>query len=229
MSINEHINDYVKPLIMPEKYKARLRVLSTNLSFQPRTVLDIGAYEGHWSQGIKDVFPNCNVFMIEGDEDKYTHLNRTGLPFAIALLSDKEKEVTFHKTNSLYTTGNSIYRELSPTFDHSNPRYYSVQRITQTLSNVVRNNNIKNIDLVKIDVQGSEKDIILGGVDVIRQARVVILEVAITEYNQGAPKILEMLLLMEQLGFRVYDIFEIMYSAQDYHLEQLELCFIQQT
>jgi len=162
MSINEHINDYVKPLIMPEKYKARLRVLSTNLSFQPRTVLDIGAYEGHWSQGIKDVFPNCNVFMIEGDEDKYTHLNRTGLPFAIALLSDKEKEVTFHKTNSLYTTGNSIYRELSPTFDHSNPRYYSVQRITQTLSNVVRNNNIKNIDLVKIDVQGSEKDIILG-------------------------------------------------------------------
>jgi hypothetical protein len=62
--------DYEKPLLMSETIKSRLRLLSKNLNFIPRNVIDIEAYEGYWSVGIKQIFSDCNIFMIEGDEDK---------------------------------------------------------------------------------------------------------------------------------------------------------------
>ena len=38
-----------------------------------RTVLDIGAHVGVWSQMIKKAFPTCTPVMIEGNEDNDIH------------------------------------------------------------------------------------------------------------------------------------------------------------
>jgi FkbM family methyltransferase len=220
---------YEEPLLLSEPIKKRLIAMSQNLNFIPRTVLDIGAFEGYWSRGIKEVFPTCYPFMIEGDSDKEEFLKNTKYPYQVALLSDKRKDVVFHKTTSLYTTGNSIYREKSNFFADSNPKYYTTCVKTKTLHDVVSDNKLNNIDLIKLDVQGSEKDVILGGVDIVRSCKAIIIELSLVEYNKGAPQLLEMMNLMDNLGFKVYDIINLHYNNSNFSLDQCDMIFVPKT
>jgi FkbM family methyltransferase len=198
---------YEDPLLMPEHVKGRLR----QLGFQPRTVLDIGAYEGYWSKDIKRIFPSCQPFMIEGDKDKDELLSKCGFPYEIALLSESKKDVTFYKSHCKYTTGNSIYPENSNYF--RDPKYFHTEKVTTTtLQDVVERNGITDIDLIKLDVQGSEKDIMLGGLDVVRGSKAIFIEMPVVEYNVGSPNFVEMVNFLDQLGFRFADIVDLRYD-----------------
>lgn len=187
-------------------------------------MLDIGAHEGYWSKDIKSLFPSCHPFMIEGDRDKDKILRDTGFPYEIALLSDRKKKVTFHKTRAEYTTGNSIYRENTEFFQDSN-LYYTETVTTTTLSDVVRRNNIADIDMIKLDVQGSEKDVLLGGLDIARGCKVIFTELSLTEYNEGSPSFVDMINFFDQIGFKMIDIVDLHYGA-DNTLLQIDAIFV---
>ena len=81
-----------------------------------------------------------------------------------------------------------------------------------TLSSLMKKHQLPQPDLIKIDVQGAEKSVIQGGIDIISSAQAVILEVQLLQYNQGAPLFLEIANLMDSLGFIIMDMFEIIYS-----------------
>lgn len=202
------MSSYETPLLMPLCVKQRL--LALNL--RPRTVLDIGAYDGYWSKDIKSIFPECQPFMIEGNKDKQTVLENCGFPYEISLLSDCIKNVDYYKIKpevSQYTTGNSIYREDSEYFTPDNcivePTY------TKTLKDVVARNNITDIDLIKLDVQGSEKDVMMGGLDIIRNCKAIFIELPIMIFNIGSPGFVEMINFMDQIGFYLSDIVDLRY------------------
>lgn len=55
------------------------------------------------------------------------------------------------------------------------------------LETIVKNKNIPMPDLVKIDVQGAELDILKGSMNIINNAKFLIVELQHTEYNMGAP------------------------------------------
>lgn len=212
---------YETPLLMPEHVKERLR----NLDFYPRTVLDIGAYEGYWSKDIKSVFPSCKPFMIEGDKDKDEILKKLGFPYEIALLSESKKDVTFYKSRCMYTTGNSIYPENSKYF-FDTKYFYTDKVVTTTLQEVVERNNITDIDLIKLDVQGSEKDIMLGGLEVIRKCKAIFIEMSVLEYNIGSPNFVDMINFLDQIGFRFADIVDLSYDITTKNLSQFDAIFI---
>jgi len=197
-------------LQMSDAVKHRLKNMSSHLKFVPNLILDIGAYKGIWSQEIKEMFPRSSIFMIEGNEDHRSDLEKTCIPFEIALLADKQKPVIFHKTRTEYSTGNSIYREQTNIFTDNNPLYYKQLCVTKTLGSIASTYNL-HPDMIKLDVQGAEKDIILGGVDVVRQCKVIIIEMSISEYNQGSPLMMEMMQFLDHLGFRLYDIVNLLY------------------
>ena len=215
---------YEAPLLMPEIVKKRLRILD----FEPRTVLDIGAYEGYWSKDIKSVFPSCQPFMIEGDKDKDALLSKCGFPYEIALLSDRTKNVTFYKSHCRYTTGNSIYPENS-NFFRDREYFHTEEVTTTTLRDVVEKHQLTNIDLIKLDVQGSEKDIMLGGLDIVRGAKVLFIEMPVVEYNVGSPDLVEMLTFLDQLGFRMVDIVALRYDTGDQKLSQFDAIFVKKS
>lgn len=37
----------------------------------------------------------------------------------------------------------------------------------------------------KLDVQGAEKDVMMGGLDIIREAKVLFIELPVIQYNKG--------------------------------------------
>ena len=80
-----------------------------------------------------------------------------------------------------------------------------------------------SFDLVKIDVQGAEIDVMEGAGDIIANSKFVLLEAAVTNYNEGAPKQQDVINYMNNLGFKDYEIFdEIRFDGV---LIQLDLLF----
>ena len=151
--------------------------------FIPESILDIGANVGQFYNEIKEIFPNSYYYLIEGNDSCEVVLETLNVDYSISLLSDIEKEVDFYvRKHEPRCTGNSIYREYTSFYDDD--QIIILKKQTKTLSNILNN---KVFDLIKIDVQGSEIDIINGGIDIIKNAKGVLMEISLVEYNQNAP------------------------------------------
>ena len=61
-------------------------------------------------------------------------------------------------------------------------------------------------DLIKLDVQGSEIDILKGGLAVLTKAQAVIAEVSILRYNEGSPLLADVVRFMDNQCFQLVDI-----------------------
>ena len=88
--------------------------------------------------------------------------------------------------------------------------------------------NGKNFDLIKIDTQGSEIDILKGGIETMKKASFIILEMPfLGEYNKGAPDFYDHIIFMKKHGFVPYDLPE-QHRANGI-LIQIDIIFIKQT
>ena len=165
--------------------------------FDPKSILDIGANVGQFYNEIKTIFPNSYYYLIEGNDSCEVVLETLNVDYSICLLSDSEKEVDFYiRTNEPRCTGNSIYRENTSFYDDD--QITILKKQTKTLSSVLNN---QTFDLIKIDVQGSEIDIINGGIDIVKKSKGVLMEISLMNYNQNAPVKEFVYEYMTNLGF----------------------------
>jgi FkbM family methyltransferase len=185
-----------------------------NIDF--KKVLDIGAYEGEWTKMFKSFYPEADVLMLEANTDKESFLKDIG-QYKIAVLGKEDnKEVDYYKCLDGVPTGNGIYQE------NTQFKFKPEKRISTTLTTLLGSND--GYDLIKMDVQGAEKDIIEGGLPIIKNTKYLLLELQTTPYNKGAPLIEEVVSYLHGLGFGFVDLFDLMYSNN--HLIQVDGLFI---
>jgi FkbM family methyltransferase len=182
-----------------------------SLGFSPKVIYDIGACKAGWTEKTEKVFPDSNFYLFEANPNQKPFLEKGKHPFFIELLGDEEKPTTFYWSKIHDGGGDSILRENSSLYSDK----YCNSSILQmkTLSSVVKKNKLPNPNLIKMDVQGSEKLVIIGGLDIVFSAEVVILEVQLIQYNKGAALFLELSNLMDKLDFQIVDILDIMYLS----------------
>jgi FkbM family methyltransferase len=167
--------------------------------FAPATIIDIGAYEGHWTRLARGVFPDVPVLMVEAQPAKIPHLETVardlgGVTLVSALLSDRPgEELTFYEME----TGSSILPE------NSNVSRIEQRLLSRTLDEVASSSS--GPIFLKIDVQGAELSILRGGLQTLDKCEVVQLETALLPYNDGAPQIVETMTQMQMWGFVPYD------------------------
>ncbi len=208
---------------MQKTFQEQRLLFWRNKGFSPSTILDIGAHRGTWGEGVHEIWPEAKIWMFEANEQARENLEQVNYleGFEIVLLGEREKiRVPYYMSTNDYNTGNSIYREQTWYFEDCSV----VDLPMTTLTKIVKKHQIKSIDLVKIDTQGSELDIVKGGREIIKHAEVVILEVPILEYNLGAPKMTEVILQMDKLDHSVLDIVEMHYLPSQ-ELFQIDLMF----
>ncbi len=170
--------------------------------FEPKSILDIGANTGQFYREIFQIFPNAYYFLIEGNDGCEIPLQSIGVDYSISMLSDCEKTVNYYiRDGEPLCTGNSIYKENSAFYDDD--KIIIVEKNTKTLPQVLKD---KLFDLIKIDVQGSELDIIKGGLDIIKSSKGVLMEVSLVEFNQGAPTKQDVVDFMKGIGFEPVEI-----------------------
>lgn len=157
--------------------------LLNNSGFIPRRILDIGASVCQTADVFRQFWPSSDILLIEGNSDCEIVYKSKNYNYQIKLLGKENGTTSFYKTKwHPQCSGNSIYKEV-------NPVYEGDSLITTTLpvyklDDVV----IGTYDLIKIDTQGSELDIIRGGMDTFSEAKVVICEVALIDINIGGCK-----------------------------------------
>lgn len=187
-----------------------------NLNIDFKNVLDIGAYEGQWSRLFTSIYPDANVLMIEANTEKEDILKQIG-NYKIALLGSKDnEEVDYYKCLNGVPTGNGIYPE------NTEYQFEPEKRKTITLTTLLGSE--KGFDLIKMDVQGSEFNIIKGALPIIKNTKYLLLELQTYPYNKGAPQIEEVVSYLHGLNFGFVDLFDLMYSNN--HLIQVDGLFI---
>jgi FkbM family methyltransferase len=180
-------------------------LIELSKSYTPNTLLDIGAHHGNFSMFCKGLWKNIDSLMLEGNENCEEVLENLPFSHCIVLLSDTNKEVTLHlNPKNPMCTGTSYLKEKTRHYKDS----IQVKKNTFTLEEVINEVDNKVFDIIKIDTQGSELDIIKGGLEIVKKASYAILEVATLQYNEGSPLFDEVIDYMKQIGFSNYKIVE---------------------
>jgi len=195
-----------------------------NKYFIPTSILDIGVHQAQFYSIAKNFFPNASFFLIEGNTSCEPLIKTLNVPFLIKVLGKENKKGIFYKTKeSQASSGESLYREITPHF--SDEKLIKEDIDIFTLDSLLSD---KTFDLIKIDTQGSELDILAGGMNLAKKSKGIILEVSVKKYNEGAPLYDEVVQFMHDNGFIEKECLDEKNIVTNYNLEihQKDILFI---
>ena len=196
--------------------------LKKNL-FSPEYVVDVGCARGEWFQKANKIFNNSKFLLFDADktnESKLLSLSNlnSNISYKFSLLSNQKKLMTFY--NMGY--GSSVYEE-----NTSLPRFEE-KILSTTLDHELTSYNIYSTNnLIKLDVQGSELDVLDGLKDKIALFEVIIMESSIKPYNKNAPLFYELYTFMNKKNYVLHDIFDLTrFGKEKSKLVQFDCVFI---
>jgi len=190
--------------------------------FYPYRILDIGCRVGEFYQICKNNYPDSYYFLIEGNKYCDPYIKTLGVNYAIELLSDSTKEIEFYlNKKDILSTGSSYYRECNTDYFSGDNLIRDV-RTTNTLDNMFTEDSI--FDLIKIDTQGSELDIIKGGLKLINNAKGLLLECSLKNCNENAPLFNTIKEYLETINFSQKEILDTHYYNNE--LVQIDVLFV---
>lgn len=177
-------------------------------------VFDVGARGGNWGnkalrQLLKDGY--CRLVGFEPDEkeceklNEATPANETYYPFA---LSEIEGKKSFYRTHS---AGNcTFYRPRKNYLNQFVPGdQYAVENIVDmpvtTLDTFLKERKLKPPDFLKMDVEGSELDILKGGNKALESVFGIELEVWFNQIYEGQPLFYDVHNYLQERGFTLFD------------------------
>jgi len=171
----------------------------------PKYILDIGCGHGEWFLKCNNFFPNAKYLLFDANKINKRKLdilkkNNLNISYKICLLSDNIKELKFF--NMGY--GSSVYEEKT-NFSRE------IEHITSTtLKNELSYFKLDTFDnIIKLDVQGSEIDILKGLDNYIKHFEIVLLETSVKEYNKGSPLFIDVINFMNEKNYSFYDIYDL--------------------
>ena len=188
--------------------------------FLPYRILDVGANIGQFHKLAQSTYPEAFIFSIEASPECEQSLKEITPNYYIGLLAKDNSEYNFFSRKDAPTgTGNSIYREL--THFYCDDMLEILKQTGIKLDDLFEEDS--EFDLIKIDTQGSELDIISGGLNLCKKAKGILLEVSLTQYNEGAPLYDEVISFMQNLGFKAVAILD---EARNHGAHQQDILFI---
>jgi FkbM family methyltransferase len=201
-------------------------------------ILDIGANVGLLTLPFaKKHVPKGKVFAFEPDMENYTQLEKNiqlnslsnVFPYCIALQDNPLiKEVNFYLRRAI--DGDKLTnRGLSTLEKMSNHNISNDVVSCSTIDQIVNENELSQIDFIKIDVEGSEFKVLTGGINTIKKHKPVIMY----EYSIVIDKLtnsentFNSFQLLKNFGYVQYKIFEekslLKLSSYDPNLESANI------
>jgi FkbM family methyltransferase len=218
---------------LPEHYKYQRGMISMEASianlrrngFDPASIVDVGAFQGDWSRMVRRIYPQTPISMLEANPEQQPVLSAAvaeigAAELHIALLGPKAApSVPFH----VMGTGSSVLPE-NTRFPRS-----IVELPMTTLDRVLSGaNQLPGPYFLKLDVQGFELEVLRGAEQVLVNTEAALLEVALLEYNAGAPLFAEVVAFMAARNFVVYDVSGYFRRESDDALFVVDLLFVRE-
>jgi FkbM family methyltransferase len=191
--------------------------------FQPRSVIDIGAFIGDWTQQVRTIWPNAQYLMIEPQSNKQERLRgmcNDLVALEKALLGSTESEAVSFQMDDL--GGSSVLEQVQDKCEKS------ASLPMTTLDRIVDRRKLPGPILLKADVQGYEVEVLRGANETLRNVEVVLLEVALLPFNIGAPLFADVVSFMAERRFLVYDFCHVFRRQSDEAAFQVDVIFVRE-
>lgn len=196
-----------------------------------KTIIDIGANEGQFASFIKGILPTCKIICFEPLREPFLKLQeRYGKDNTMTLHDfalGKKQEVKIIFKNS-YNPSSSILpmaNRHAQSFPHTKDVTQENIRI-ETLDDIFPSLNIEKPFLIKIDVQGYEKFVIEGGIETIKKADIMIVELSYVELYKDQPLFDEIYSLLTKNGFMLSGILDQLTDPKNGEFLQCDAIFI---
>jgi FkbM family methyltransferase len=151
------------------------------VGFEPKVILDLGANVGFASVLFANRFPTAKIFAIEPDEQNFRVAQKNTSPYDNIRLV---KGAVWHKPESINLVdlgyGEASYMVTAGTGEHT-VRAYTIKEIMGLMGT-------SEIDILKMDVEGAEKEIFeVGAEEWVPQSKIIIVETH-DRYKKGTSK-----------------------------------------
>ncbi|MFK8184198.1 MAG: FkbM family methyltransferase [Phormidesmis sp.] len=199
-----------------------------------KTVIDIGANDGDFAVRINEICPNAAIYSFEPLGDCYQqlltrtqHISR--FEAFNSALGEKEEILKFFRNDF---TPSSSFLEMDDLHKQS---------FTQTQNSRAVDIHVKRLDsfkdkialekpvLLKIDVQGYEEKVIKGGLEVLREADILIVEASMVKLYKEQMLFDDMYKLLTGLGFVYQGEISQIRNPSDGRILQVDAIFIRQS
>ena len=164
--------------IKKKKYREFDQILKKILKKKKNIIFDIGANKGQSLYRYRKLFNNAYFYSFEPSleafkvlKSKYGNLSNINL-FNIALGSKKKRKVFYeYKNNEL-----SSFIKINKEFDETKKK---ILVEIDTIDSIFKKNNLKKINLLKMDTQGYEEFILKGAKNLISKQKIDMIELEI--------------------------------------------------
>jgi FkbM family methyltransferase len=191
--------------------QSRIEQLPPRLRRELRCVVDVGANQGQWSLALLCVAQPARMELFEPNPEAFAVLSRAlagrpGLrlhPIALgAQAGELPLQVTAHSEFASF---------LTPAL--ATPKYYGSESVTvqkhvrvaiDTLDHALADCPL--VDLLKIDVQGFERQVLSGAAQTLARSRVLLIEANFVRHYQGDDSFGRLCGLLDELGFELWDL-----------------------
>lgn len=174
---------------------------------QINTILDIGANTGQFASSVRLVMPSAKIYCFEPIPACFRQLSKRFQDTENIIcynygLGSESAEMSFFENQ--FSPSSSFL----PTTDRQTDAFPHTQSVTPITANVRRLDDIATeLSIVpplfiKIDVQGYEMPVLLGGQATIREADIILVETSFVELYKGQALFSEIYELLTQWGFR---------------------------
>jgi len=177
--------------------------------FEINYVIDVGANVGQFASDLRFAGYKKNILSIEPIEEAYQKLldkskkDKFWCIYQKCCLGDKKKLIDINISENLQSSSILNINNLHLS-NRSESRYIRAEKVQMiTLDDLFNSRNDlfdKNI-LLKLDVQGYEDKIILGGRDSVKKTRALLLELSLVELYDGQPLWIDVINNLQTIGF----------------------------
>ncbi|MBI1840938.1 MAG: FkbM family methyltransferase [Verrucomicrobia bacterium] len=175
-----------------------------------RTVMDIGAHKGEFTDLALDYFQPAKVWMVEAIPDLAANLssrysNRPQCAVIHAAITAQSGDVTFRVNSHLASS--SLLPVAPAAAECVGKKFEEERRITVpglSLDDLFTERRIDSMDLMKVDIQGAERFLIQGGQQALRRVSILSMEVLFERLYEGCALFGELHAALIPLGFHLF-------------------------
>ena len=197
--------------------------LAKRLSKIGLCIFDVGANIGQSISQYRETFPDCSVTSFEPNPKAFSILSKDWASDP-AITLNQIALTDFVGCTSFYATRISEVSSLLPPTDRmmelSSESKYDNKKIdvaAMTLDHYCQTTGINNIDILKVDVQGSELSVFRGATGMLQKEKISLIycEVIFAETYKNQSRFADTISYLNKFNYEIWDIGSFLYTRNE--------------
>lgn len=185
------------------------RLFKTFPALDYDTIVDVGAHIGEFADSVRRVMDPRRIVMVEADPElaaslEKSYANTPGCEVVLAAITDRNGPVQLRINSHRDSTSLlAITPEAEAQFQREMREVRQVEVPGMTLDELFDVHKLDRVALLKVDIQGAERQMIAGGAKALARVESLYIEVNFEEYYEGSAVFHELDALLREQGFKV--------------------------